>query len=110
MSFRIGLVFVVSDEDDIDGMQDAGVALVRAFNYISDEVDSQSAFDAVISVSPFFTNTPEEVVLLKTLENDKFDTSYFCPYDNCYLIFCVFSSLPSLNPPRCSTRYLLVDF
>lgn len=50
--FRIGLVFVVSDEDDVDGMQDAGVALVRAYNYISSEVDSQSAFDAVISVSP----------------------------------------------------------
>ncbi|XP_069563366.1 UDP-glucose:glycoprotein glucosyltransferase 1 isoform X1 [Brachyistius frenatus] len=47
---RIGLVFVVSVEDDIDGMQDAGVALVRAFNYISDEVDSQSAFEAVISM------------------------------------------------------------
>uniref|UniRef100_A0A671YK67 UDP-glucose ceramide glucosyltransferase-like 1 n=1 Tax=Sparus aurata TaxID=8175 RepID=A0A671YK67_SPAAU len=45
---RIGLVFVVSDEDDVDGMQDAGVALVRAYNYISDEVDSQSAFEAVI--------------------------------------------------------------
>lgn len=85
---------MVSDEDDIDGMQDAGVALVRAFNYISDEVDSQSAFDAVISVSPFFTNTPEEVVLLKTLnENDKFHTFYFCLYDNCYLIFlCVLVS------------------
>ncbi|KAM7403318.1 hypothetical protein PAMA_003984 [Pampus argenteus] len=47
---RIGLVFVVSDEDDIDGMQDAGVALVRAYNYISDEVDSQSAFEAVMSM------------------------------------------------------------
>uniref|UniRef100_A0A7N8X340 UDP-glucose glycoprotein glucosyltransferase 1 n=1 Tax=Mastacembelus armatus TaxID=205130 RepID=A0A7N8X340_9TELE len=46
----IGLVFVVSNEDDIDGMQDAGVALVRAYNYISDEVDSQSAFEAVISM------------------------------------------------------------
>ncbi|KAI3367586.1 hypothetical protein L3Q82_026430 [Scortum barcoo] len=34
----------------IDGMQDAGVALVRAYNYISDEVDSQSAFEAVISM------------------------------------------------------------
>jgi len=33
---RIGLVFIVSDEDDIDGMRDAGVALVRAYNYISD--------------------------------------------------------------------------
>uniref|UniRef100_A0A672IQ26 UDP-glucose glycoprotein glucosyltransferase 1 n=1 Tax=Salarias fasciatus TaxID=181472 RepID=A0A672IQ26_SALFA len=40
---RIGFVFVVSDDDDIDGMQDAGVALVRAYNYITDEVDSQSA-------------------------------------------------------------------
>ncbi|XP_056248910.1 UDP-glucose:glycoprotein glucosyltransferase 1 isoform X1 [Seriola aureovittata] len=47
---RIGFVFVVSVEDDVDGMQDAGVALVRAYNYISDEVDSQSAFEAVISM------------------------------------------------------------
>ncbi|XP_067099208.1 UDP-glucose:glycoprotein glucosyltransferase 1 [Osmerus mordax] len=47
---RIGLVFVVSDGDDIDGMQDAGVAVLRAFNYISDEVDNQSAFDAIISM------------------------------------------------------------
>lgn len=52
LTFRIGLVFVVSDEDDVDGMQDAGVALVRAYNYIRDESDSQSAFEAVISVSP----------------------------------------------------------
>lgn len=59
-------MFVVSDEDDIDGMQDAGVALVRAYNYISDEVDSQSAFEAVISVSRPFTNTDEDVLLLKT--------------------------------------------
>lgn len=44
-------MFVVSDDDDIDGMQDTGVALVRAFNYIRDEVDSQGAFEAVISVS-----------------------------------------------------------
>lgn len=43
-------MFVVSDEDDVDGMQDAGVALVRAYNYIRDELDSQSAFEAVISV------------------------------------------------------------
>lgn len=55
--FRIGLVFVVSDEDDIDGMQDAGVALVRAYNYITEEVDSQNAFEAIMSVSPLFTET-----------------------------------------------------
>ncbi|KAL2076561.1 hypothetical protein ACEWY4_027843 [Coilia grayii] len=47
---RIGLVFVVSDEEDVDGMQDAGVALLRAYNYIADEVDSQQAFDSIISM------------------------------------------------------------
>lgn len=47
---RIGLVFVVNDADDIDGMQDAGVAMLRAFNYIADEVDNQMAFDAVLSM------------------------------------------------------------
>ena len=60
--FRIGLVFVVSDEDDVDGMQDAGVALVRAYNYISDEVDSQSAFEAVIAVSRPFANSNDGVI------------------------------------------------
>uniref|UniRef100_A0A8C1SYB4 UDP-glucose glycoprotein glucosyltransferase 1 n=1 Tax=Cyprinus carpio TaxID=7962 RepID=A0A8C1SYB4_CYPCA len=47
---RIGVVFVVNDSDEVDGMQDAGVALLRAFNYIADDVDSQMAFDAIISV------------------------------------------------------------
>ncbi|XP_028293284.1 UDP-glucose:glycoprotein glucosyltransferase 1 isoform X2 [Gouania willdenowi] len=47
---RIGLVFIVSDDDDVDGMQDTGVALVRAYNYIMDEVDSQSAFEAVMAM------------------------------------------------------------
>lgn len=56
--FRIGLVFVVSDDDDIDGMQDAGVALVRAYNYITSEVDSHSAFDAIIAVSPRCHHAP----------------------------------------------------
>ncbi|XP_061824096.1 UDP-glucose:glycoprotein glucosyltransferase 1 [Nerophis lumbriciformis] len=54
---RIGLVFVVSDEDDIDGMKDAGVGLLRAYNYISDEVDSHNAFEAVISM---FNRVPPE--------------------------------------------------
>uniref|UniRef100_A0A671L7K7 UDP-glucose ceramide glucosyltransferase-like 1 n=1 Tax=Sinocyclocheilus anshuiensis TaxID=1608454 RepID=A0A671L7K7_9TELE len=47
---RIGVVFVVNDSDEVDGMQDAGVALLRAFNYISDDVDSQMSFDAIISM------------------------------------------------------------
>ncbi|KAM8834331.1 UDP-glucose:glycoprotein glucosyltransferase 1 isoform 1-T1 [Synchiropus picturatus] len=47
---RIGLVFVVSNEDDVDGRQDVGVALVRAYNYVRDEVDSPSAFEAVMAM------------------------------------------------------------
>ncbi|XP_057190246.1 UDP-glucose:glycoprotein glucosyltransferase 1 isoform X1 [Triplophysa rosa] len=47
---RIGLVFVVNDSDDVDGTQDAGVALLRAFNYIASDVDNQMAFDAVVSM------------------------------------------------------------
>lgn len=53
---RIGLVFVVNDADDVDGMQDPGVAMLRAFNYIADEVDNQMAFDAVLSVSALQTH------------------------------------------------------
>ncbi|XP_053354991.1 UDP-glucose:glycoprotein glucosyltransferase 1 isoform X1 [Clarias gariepinus] len=47
---RIGLVFVVNHEDDVDGMQDPGVAMLRAFNYIAEEVDNQMAFDAIMSM------------------------------------------------------------
>ncbi|KAL1021949.1 hypothetical protein UPYG_G00020290 [Umbra pygmaea] len=47
---RIGLVFVVSDGDEVDGMEDAGVALLRAFNYITEEVDAPAAFDAIITM------------------------------------------------------------
>ncbi|KAG9343548.1 hypothetical protein JZ751_013714 [Albula glossodonta] len=46
----IGVVFVVSDAEDVNGMEDAGIALLRAFNYIADEVDNQHAFDAIISM------------------------------------------------------------
>ncbi|KAG7261731.1 hypothetical protein CRUP_023718 [Coryphaenoides rupestris] len=34
-------------------MQDAGVALVRAFHYIAHEVDSEGAFEALISRFPY---------------------------------------------------------
>lgn len=43
-------MFVVSDVDEIDGMEDAGVALLRAFNYITEELDAPAAFDTIISV------------------------------------------------------------
>ncbi|KAH0623877.1 hypothetical protein JD844_007062 [Phrynosoma platyrhinos] len=47
---RIGLVFVVNDSDDVDGLQDAGVALLRAYNYVAQEVDNNYAFQTVISI------------------------------------------------------------
>ncbi|XP_066475545.1 UDP-glucose:glycoprotein glucosyltransferase 1 isoform X2 [Tiliqua scincoides] len=47
---RIGLVFVVNDSEDVDGLQDAGVALLRAYNYVAEEVDSHYAFQTVISI------------------------------------------------------------
>ncbi|KAL8187543.1 UNVERIFIED_CONTAM: UDP-glucose:glycoprotein glucosyltransferase 1, partial [Gekko kuhli] len=47
---RIGLVFVVNDSEDVDGLQDAGVALLRAYNYVAQEVDHNYAFQTVISI------------------------------------------------------------
>ncbi|MGH0147838.1 UNVERIFIED_CONTAM: hypothetical protein FKN15_073739 [Acipenser sinensis] len=47
---RIGLVFVVDDSEDIDGLQDTGVALLRAFNYISEEMDNHHAFQAITAM------------------------------------------------------------
>lgn len=48
---RIGLVFVVNDSEDVDGLQDPGVALLRAYNYVAQEMDSNYAFQTVMSVS-----------------------------------------------------------
>ncbi|XP_075426456.1 UDP-glucose:glycoprotein glucosyltransferase 1 isoform X1 [Ascaphus truei] len=50
MPMRVGLVFVVDNSEDIDGMEDAGVALLRAFNYVADEIDNYHAFQTVISI------------------------------------------------------------
>eukprot|EP00076_Gallus_gallus_P013988 XP_015132664.1 UDP-glucose:glycoprotein glucosyltransferase 1 isoform X2 [Gallus gallus] len=47
---RIGLVFVVNDCDDIDGLQDAGVALLRVYNYVAQEMDNNYAFQTVMSI------------------------------------------------------------
>lgn len=48
---RIGLVFVVNDSEDVDGLQDPGVALLRAYNYVAQEMDNNYAFQTVMSVS-----------------------------------------------------------
>ncbi|KAM4859019.1 UDP-glucose:glycoprotein glucosyltransferase 1 isoform 1-T1 [Thomomys bottae] len=47
---RIGFIFVVDDSEDVDGMQDAGVAVLRAYNYIVQEKDSYHAFQALTHI------------------------------------------------------------
>uniref|UniRef100_A0A8C3M2Z0 UDP-glucose ceramide glucosyltransferase-like 1 n=1 Tax=Chrysolophus pictus TaxID=9089 RepID=A0A8C3M2Z0_CHRPC len=44
---RIGLVFVVNDCDDVDGLQDPGVALLRVYNYVAQEMDNNYAFQTI---------------------------------------------------------------
>lgn len=47
---RIGFIFVVNDSEDVDGMQDAGVAVLRAYNYVAHEVDEYHAFQTLTHV------------------------------------------------------------
>uniref|UniRef100_A0A8C9L7P1 UDP-glucose glycoprotein glucosyltransferase 1 n=1 Tax=Pavo cristatus TaxID=9049 RepID=A0A8C9L7P1_PAVCR len=44
---RIGLVFVVNNCDDVDGLQDPGVALLRVYNYVAQEMDNNYAFQTI---------------------------------------------------------------
>uniref|UniRef100_A0A668AYB2 UDP-glucose ceramide glucosyltransferase-like 1 n=1 Tax=Myripristis murdjan TaxID=586833 RepID=A0A668AYB2_9TELE len=44
---RIGFVFVVNTEDEIDGFSDAGVAFYRLLNYIADEYDLSQMYNKV---------------------------------------------------------------
>ncbi|XP_043104747.1 UDP-glucose:glycoprotein glucosyltransferase 2 isoform X3 [Puntigrus tetrazona] len=47
---RIGFVLVVSADDKVDGYLDAGVALFRLLNYISEEYDEAQAFTSMVSI------------------------------------------------------------
>ncbi|XP_066089084.1 UDP-glucose:glycoprotein glucosyltransferase 1 isoform X1 [Saccopteryx bilineata] len=47
---RLGLIFVVNDLEDVDGMQDAGVAVMRAYNYVAQEVDDFHAFQTLTHI------------------------------------------------------------
>nr|XP_014348824.1 PREDICTED: UDP-glucose:glycoprotein glucosyltransferase 2 [Latimeria chalumnae] len=47
---RIGIVFVVSADEEIDGNKDAGVALLRAYNYIAEEHDITQAFASLLDM------------------------------------------------------------
>nr|XP_034354958.1 UDP-glucose:glycoprotein glucosyltransferase 2 isoform X2 [Arvicanthis niloticus] len=45
---RIGFVFILNVENEVDGTADAGVALWRAFNYIEEKYDISEAFISMI--------------------------------------------------------------
>ncbi|XP_056352423.1 UDP-glucose:glycoprotein glucosyltransferase 2 isoform X3 [Oenanthe melanoleuca] len=47
---RIGIVFVLNTKEEIDGNEDAGVALWRTFNYIAEESDISQAFMSIINM------------------------------------------------------------
>ncbi|XP_010771880.1 UDP-glucose:glycoprotein glucosyltransferase 2 [Notothenia coriiceps] len=47
---RIGFVFVVNTEDEIDGASDAGVGFYRLLNYIADEYDLSQALISMVSL------------------------------------------------------------
>ncbi|XP_054981511.1 UDP-glucose:glycoprotein glucosyltransferase 1 isoform X2 [Sorex araneus] len=47
---RLGFIFVVNDSEDADGTEDAGVAVLRAFNYVAQEVDGYHAFQALTQI------------------------------------------------------------
>ncbi|XP_073701315.1 UDP-glucose:glycoprotein glucosyltransferase 2 isoform X2 [Garra rufa] len=47
---RIGFVLVVSADDKVDGYLDAGVALFRLLNYVSEEYDEAQAFTSMVSI------------------------------------------------------------
>lgn len=42
---------MVNDSEDVDGLQDPGVALLRTYNYVAQEMDNNYAFQTVMSVS-----------------------------------------------------------
>ncbi|OWK62887.1 UDP-glucose:glycoprotein glucosyltransferase 2 [Lonchura striata] len=47
---RIGIVFILNTREEIDGNEDAGVALWRTFNYIAEESDTSQAFMSIINM------------------------------------------------------------
>ena len=53
---RIGIVFAVNDSPEVSGMDDAGVALLDAFNYIS---GNKQPYDALAFITDVFAKVAE---------------------------------------------------
>uniref|UniRef100_A0A8C3VV42 UDP-glucose ceramide glucosyltransferase-like 1 n=1 Tax=Catagonus wagneri TaxID=51154 RepID=A0A8C3VV42_9CETA len=83
---RIGFVFIVNTDDEVDGTNDAGVALWRAFKYIAEEHDVSQAF---ISIVHMYEKVKDKNILtvdnVKSVLQDKF------PHANIWDILGVYS-------------------
>uniref|UniRef100_H2ZD88 UDP-glucose glycoprotein glucosyltransferase 2 n=1 Tax=Ciona savignyi TaxID=51511 RepID=H2ZD88_CIOSA len=74
---RIGFSFLVDDSEEVDGENDAGVALVRAYNYAKDEFvdDNEKSFNFLTGVkdSPLTVKHIKERLKLKFKSADVSD-------------------------------------
>ena len=59
---RIGFVFIVNTDDEVDGADDVSIALWRAFNYIAEEHDVSQAFISLVQVSALGTISLDGIV------------------------------------------------
>lgn len=78
VSLRIGFVLVVSSDDEVDGLSDAGVALFRLLNYISEEYDEAQAFTSMVSVSAF-------VFAVLCFKSKLVSITVFCKQMHCFV-------------------------
>ncbi|XP_008578332.1 PREDICTED: UDP-glucose:glycoprotein glucosyltransferase 2-like, partial [Galeopterus variegatus] len=74
---RIGFVFILNTDDKVDGTNDAGVALWRAFNYIAEKHDVSEAF---ISIVQMYQKVKSQNIL--TVDNVKSVLQNKFPYVN----------------------------
>ncbi|XP_071798762.1 UDP-glucose:glycoprotein glucosyltransferase 1-like isoform X1 [Asterias amurensis] len=61
---RVGLVFVVNNNDDVDGREDVGVGIMRAFNFAMIDRGSVGALDLLVKV---LTKADEDEVTMENL-------------------------------------------
>ncbi|XP_016079633.1 PREDICTED: UDP-glucose:glycoprotein glucosyltransferase 2 [Miniopterus natalensis] len=70
---RIGFVFIVNTDDEVDGTNDAGVALWRAFNYVAEEYDVSQAF---VFITQMYQKVKSQNIItvdnVKSVLQDKF--------------------------------------
>ncbi|XP_006879686.1 PREDICTED: UDP-glucose:glycoprotein glucosyltransferase 2, partial [Elephantulus edwardii] len=57
---RIGYVFILNTDDEVDGMKDAGVALWRAFTFMTKEADVLQAF---MNIAHMYLNLQDQNIL-----------------------------------------------